>query len=339
LLLMSAGEGGHGAAALATTGADRFAVALSRHGLSPLRRSTTTTVQVNVGRLCNQACRHCHVDAGPGRREIMSRAVADQVLDVMRASAGVDTIDITGGAPELCPSFRHLVAASRRLGRRVIDRCNLTVLLEPGQEDLAAFLAGHVVEVVASLPCYLEENVDRQRGGGVFERSLLALERLNGLGYGQPGSPLRLDLVYNPIGARLPPPQAELEADYKEQLFRRYGLRFHRLLTITNMPIRRFADELRREGRHAEYMRMLAAQFNPRTMPGLMCRSLVSVGWDGRLSDCDFNQMLDLPLGQGALSVFDVESFDDVGGAPVTTAAHCLGCTAGCGSSCGGAVT
>jgi radical SAM/Cys-rich protein len=327
------------AAALAAETADPFAAALVRHGLPALRRRATTTLQVNLGRLCNQACRHCHVDAGPGRRESMTRDVADRVLSVLEASPGVQVVDITGGAPELCPSFRHLVDASRRLGRRVIDRCNLTVLLEPGQEDLATFLAGHAVEIVASLPCYLEENVDRQRGDGVFERSLRALGLLNRLGYGRPGSPLRLDLVYNPTGPDLPPPQERLEEDYREQLRRRYDLQFHRLLTITNMPIRRFADGLRREGRLDGYMRRLAEHFNPHTVDGLMCRSMVSVGWDGRLADCDFNQMAELPLGEGARTIFDVESFDALDGAGVSTAAHCLGCTAGYGSSCGGALT
>jgi radical SAM/Cys-rich protein len=274
----------------------------------------------------------------------MSRAVADRILTVLQASPDVGVVDITGGAPELCPSFRHLVTASRRLGRRVIDRCNLTILLEPGQADLAEFLARNEVAVVASLPCYFEENVDRQRGGGVFEKSLRALATLNARGYGRPGSPLALDLVHNPIGARLPPPQAALEADYREQLRARYGIEFHRLLTITNMPIQRFAKDLRRSGEHEAYMRLLVNHFNPRTTGGLMCRSLVSVGWDGRLSDCDFNQMLDLPLGardddrHAAATIFDVQSLGALDGGRIATAEHCFGCAAGAGSSCGGSI-
>ncbi|MHC5212027.1 MAG: arsenosugar biosynthesis radical SAM (seleno)protein ArsS [Planctomycetota bacterium] len=316
-----------------------FEEALRRNGLPALRRGPLTTLQVNVGKLCNQACHHCHVDAGPRRREIMSPHVAERVLSVLGASKGVEVVDVTGGAPELCPSFRDLVTGARRLGRGVIDRCNLTILFEPGQEDLADFLARNEVAVVASLPCYLEENVDRQRGSGVFEKSLAALSRLNALGYGRPGSGLALDLVYNPTGASLPPDQTTLEADYRTQLAERYGIAFDRLLTITNMPIRRFADELRRRGRYEAYMSLLVNHFNPETTADLMCRSLVSVGWDGRLSDCDFNQMLELPLGAGATTIFDVSTLDALDGQPIATGSHCFGCTAGAGSSCGGSIT
>jgi radical SAM/Cys-rich protein len=256
---------------------------------------------------------------------------------LLECNPAIGLLDVTGGAPELAPCFRRLVSAAGRLGRRVIDRCNLTVLFEPGQEDLAAFLAAEQVDVVASLPCYGPENVDAQRGPGVFEKSIRALQTLNALGYGRPGSPLRLDLVYNPVGAYLPPPQARLEADYRAQLGQRFGVTFDRLLTITNMPISRFATQLARTGEAARYMALLVNHFNPATVGGLMCRSLVSVGYDGQLYDCDFNQMLELPLGAPrARTVWDVDDLAALDGAPVATGAHCFGCTAGAGSSCGG---
>jgi radical SAM/Cys-rich protein len=319
-----------------------FTALLARHGLGPLRRDAVRTLQVNVGKLCNQACHHCHVDAGPKRTEVMVRDVATRVTDVLAANAIVDAIDITGGAPELNPHFAFLVESARALGRRVIDRCNLTVFYVDGMAWLPDYLCAHEVEIVSSLPCYTEENVDQQRGSGVFQKSIDALRRLNALGYGQPDSPLRLDLVYNPIGASLPPAQATLESRYRDELRRHFGIEFHRLRTITNMPIKRFAEQLRRWGRHAEYMGLLANHFNPSTVPALMCRSLVSVGWDGRLYDCDFNQMLEMPIGgagpRGGLTIWDVEDLGALAGAPVATAAHCLGCTAGAGSSCGGAL-
>jgi len=319
--------------------AAHFAGTLAAHGLGPLVRGPTTTLQVNVGKRCNQACHHCHVEAGPQRGEMMSYEVATRVLILLASSPGVELLDLTGGAPELNPNFRWLIREARRLGRRVIDRCNLTVLLEPGMEDLPDFLAAHRVEVVASLPCYGPANVDRQRGQGVFEKSIAALRRLNALGY---GTERRLDLVYNPVGAFLPPPQAELEARYREELHGRFGLEFHRLLTLTNMPINRFAAALAREGRHAAYMSLLVNHFNPATVPALMCRSLVSVGFDGRLYDCDFNQMLELPLGAGRgggpRTVWDVRSLTGLAEHPIATGAHCFGCTAGAGSSCGGAL-
>jgi len=311
---------------------------LRAHGLGPLRRATVTTLQVNVGKRCNQACHHCHVDAGPKRTEMMTRAVAERVVEVVMANPGIAVVDVTGGAPELNPHFRWLVASARRAGRRVIDRCNLTVLLEPGQEDLADFLAAHDVEVTASLPCYGAENVERQRGAGVFERSIAALRRLNALGYGRPGSSRRLDLVYNPVGAFLPPPQAELEAQYRDELGRRFDVEFHRLLTITNMPIKRFADQLERIGAATAYMSLLVNHFNAATVDGLMCRSLVSVGWDGALYDCDFNQMLEMPLAAGSRTIWDVESLVGLAGGTIATGGHCLGCTAGAGSSCAGAI-
>ena len=246
-------------------------------------------------------------------------------------------MDLTGGAPELNPGFRDLVAGSRALGKEVIDRCNLTVLLEPGQEDTAAFLAEQQVRVVASLPCYTEENVRRQRGAGVFDKSLEALRRLNALGYGR-GEGLVLDLVYNPVGPVLPGPQAGLEADYKQRLGDEHGLVFDHLLTLTNMPIRRFRHTLEREGKLGDYMLRLAGAFNTDTVPEVMCRDLVSVGWDGRLYDCDFDQMLELPVGEGAGDVFALARLDDLDRGAIATADHCFGCTAGAGSSCGGAL-
>ncbi len=315
-----------------------FETELARHGLPPLRRGRVTTLQVNVGKRCNQACHHCHVDAGPKRTERMDARTAARVLELLERSPGVATLDITGGAPELWDGFRELVAGGVALGRSVIDRCNLTVLLEPGQEDTADFLARHGVAIVASLPCYGPENVDRQRGRGVFDRSIAALRRLNALGYGMPGSPLSLDLVYNPQGPSLPPEQATLEERYHEELSRGFGIEFHHLLALANLPIARFAEDLVRQGRHAEYLSLLVHHFNPATVAGLMCRSLVSVAYDGRLHDCDFNQMAAMPLGGGARTVFELDSLAELENDPILTAAHCFGCSAGAGSSCGGAI-
>jgi len=303
-----------------------------------LRRGALATLQVNVGRRCDLACHHCHVEAGPKRTESMAARTAERVLALLAASPGIEVLDLTGGAPELNPHFRALVAGARALGRRVIDRCNLTVLFEPGQADTAAFLAAQGADVVASLPCYTADNVDAQRGRRVFARSIEALRLLNRLGYAQPGSPLALDLVYNPLGPTLPPPQAELEARYRVELRERFGIEFRRLLTITNMPIKRFARALEREGRASAYMALLVSHFNESTLDGVMCRSLVSVDWEGRLYDCDFNQMLELPLGAEARTIWDVDRLDALAGAPIATAPHCFGCTAGAGSSCGGAL-
>lgn len=310
-----------------------------------LRRGRVTTLQVNVGKLCNMACHHCHVDAGPKRTEIMPRATAERAIELLAANPEVDTLDLTGGAPELNPSFRWMVSEARRLGRQVIDRCNLSVLHEPGQEDLAEFLAASAVRVVASLPCYGEENVDKQRGGGAFEKSIRALRRLNALGYGVDDSGrsgqsgFTLDLVYNPVGAFLPPEQAGLEQRYKEELQRQFGVRFDRLLTITNMPIKRFATWLAKTGELDAYMSLLVNHFNPATVPQLMCRSLISVGWDGRVYDCDFNQMLDLPMGAASVrTIWDLDVLGSLEGAAVATGPHCFGCTAGSGSSCTGAL-
>jgi len=314
-----------------------FAEVLARHALPPLRRSKVTTLQVNVGKRCNQACHHCHVDAGPKRTEMMTRETAERVLELLDASPSVDTVDITGGAPELNPSFRRLVEGARAAGRKVIDRCNLTVLLEPGMESLPDFFVEQGVELICSLPCYSLKNVEQQRGKGVFDKSIAALRRLNSLGYGKAGSDLVLNLVYNPVGAFLPPSQATLESDYKRELGAGFGIEFHHLFTITNMPIKRFAADLTRAGKQSEYMSLLVNHFNPATVEGLMCRSLVSVGWEGTLYDCDFNQMLEMPLLEGLpRTIFELETTSAIDEAPIATASHCFGCTAGAGSSCGG---
>jgi radical SAM/Cys-rich protein len=322
---------------------DSFNAVLHRHGLPILRRAEVTTLQVNVGRLCNIACHHCHVEAGPKRTEIMPAHAAAGIVRVLEANPGIRTLDLTGGAPEMNPHFRDLVRAARRLGREVIDRCNLTVFFEPGLEDLPAFFAAEGVRVVASLPCYSVDNVDKQRGRGVFDGSIRGLQQLNELGYAREGSPLVLDLVYNPLGPSLPPPQAQLEAQYRDELDRHFGIRFNQLFTITNMPIRRFAGMLERLGRTEAYMGLLVNHFNPATVSGLMCRSLVSVGWDGQLYDCDFNQMLEIPMGasrrSGVRTIADLRDVTALVDTPVATARHCFGCAAGAGSSCGGVLT
>ncbi|MFN9370629.1 MAG: arsenosugar biosynthesis radical SAM (seleno)protein ArsS [Planctomycetaceae bacterium] len=317
-----------------------FAARVAQCQSGPLRAEGLEVLQVNVGRVCNQTCRHCHVDAGPDRAESMTAEVAAACLDLL-ARGPFTTLDITGGAPEMNPQFRRLVEGGRDLGRRIIDRCNLTILEAPGYADLAGFLAQHEVEVVASLPCYLEQNVDRQRGDRVFERSLAALRRLNSLGYGRPGSPLTLTLVFNPGGPSLPPPQQKLEADYRRELRERYGIEFTRLFTITNMPISRFLEDLLSQGRLEEYLQKLVQAFNPGTIDALMCRTTLSVDWQGRLFDCDFNQMLDLPVAPGEpTTVFDLTLADleRLACRPIQTAQHCYGCTAGAGSSCGGSL-
>jgi radical SAM/Cys-rich protein len=319
-----------------------FGETLLRNECGPLMRAQTTTLQINVGKLCNQACHQCHVEAGPKRTEIMPVAVAERLLHILAANGTVTTVDITGGAPELNPNFRHLVSRSCALGRYIVDRCNLTILFEPSQEMLPEFLAEKHVEIIASLPCYTPANVDQQRGRGVFEKSIRALQRLNAVGYGVPDSPLKLNLAYNPLGAFLPPPQDKLESDYKRQLRERFGIEFHRLFTITNMPIKRFADFLYQSGNYADYMSLLVNHFNPATVSNLMCRSLVSVGWNGGLYDCDFNQMLGIGIGAGPrsrpLTLWDIEDFSELAGERIATGNHCFGCTAGAGSSCGGAL-
>jgi radical SAM/Cys-rich protein len=312
---------------------NRFEEKLAQHGLA-LRRTALQTLQLNVGRKCNQACRHCHVDAAPWRTEMIDGPTAHRVgAWIERHRPPI--VDITGGAPELSEHFRYFVETARAAGAHVIDRNNLTILFEPGFEDLPEFLARHEVEVVASLPCYLPENVTRQRGAGVYEKSIAALKKLNAAGY---GTRLPLNLVYNPVGPTLPPPQAELEADYREALKRDHGIVFHKLYTITNQPIARFAEDLRAHGQWDEYLALLANAFNPATVEGLMCRSTLSVDYTGLLYDCDFNQMLGMALRNGReLYLWDV-SPTDLEGRAIATGIHCLACTAGCGSSCTGAV-
>jgi radical SAM/Cys-rich protein len=323
-LLASGGRGG------------AFEQALAEHGLGPLRASGLQVLQINVGKRCNQTCRHCHVDAGPDRREVMSRETMELCLDAV-SRARIPCVDITGGAPELNPDFRYLVAEARRRGAHVIDRCNLTILMAPGYRDLPEFLAEQGVEVVASLPCYTAGNTDSQRGDGVFVRSLAALRRLNDIGYGRPGGDLVLTLVFNPLGPVLPPGQEALEADYRRELAARHGIVFTRLYTITNMPISRFLDHLVRAGELDRYMETLSMAFNPATVAGLMCRTTVSVSWDGQLHDCDFNQMLELPLAPRLpRHIRDLdESLRD---RAIVVGPHCFGCTAGHGSGCQGAV-
>jgi radical SAM/Cys-rich protein len=304
-----------------------------------IRRGRLTTIQANLGYVCNQTCFHCHVNAGPNRKEIMQRETVDDVLALIDR-AGIGTLDLTGGAPELNPHFRHLVASARAMNVDVLDRCNLTVLLQPGQEDLAEFVAGHHVTIIASLPCYLEENVDAQRGDGVFEGSLAGLRRLNALGYGQRDSGLKLNLVYNPQGPQLPPPQDSLEAAYREHLANQYGVVFNQLFTIANMPINRFAKTLIRKGEYNSYMQALRLAHQDANLEQVMCRSLVSVDWQGFLYDCDFNQMLHIPLGTEGRPRRHVRDLDPLKllDAPIAVADHCFGCTAGQGSSCGGAL-
>lgn len=302
-------------------------------------RRAVSTLQVNLGYKCNQSCMHCHVNAGPTRTEVMDRATIDTVLAYLQAR-DVATLDLTGGAPELNPDFRYLVEHARALGVKVMDRCNLTILSEPGQEDLAEFLAANAVEIVASLPCYTEELVDRQRGNGVYERSIAGLKRLNALGYGHPGTGLALNLVYNPQGPALPPPQEALEADYKRILGEKFGIVFNRLYTLANMPIQRFGSMLISKGQFNQYMALLRSAHRERNLDEVMCRSLVSVDWRGYLYDCDFNQMLGLPLevaGRRRTHLSEVLG-TGLDGNAIVVREHCYGCTAGQGSSCGGAL-
>jgi len=304
-----------------------------------IRRRRLDTLQVNLGYRCNQACLHCHVNAGPTRTEMMSRETADLVIRFLRASTAT-TLDLTGGAPELNTNFRDLVCAARALGVRTIDRCNLTILEQPGQEDLAVFLADQRVEITASLPCYLEDNVDRQRGSGVFEASIRGLQALNALGYGRPDSGLALNLVFNPQGPVLPPAQAGLEDDYRKHLGERYGIVFSRLLTLTNMPIQRFGSTLISKNQFEPYMQLLRASYREENLDAVMCRSLISVDWQGWVYDCDFNQMLGVPLtlhNRPRVRLSDLLDVD-LEGSPIAVLDHCYGCTAGQGSSCGGAL-
>ncbi|MCP9453023.1 MAG: arsenosugar biosynthesis radical SAM protein ArsS [Nitrospira sp.] len=315
-----------------------FDLRLHQAGLFPLHATGITVLQLNLGKLCNQTCRHCHVDAGPDRPESMSREIAEQCLSVL-ARTDIPTVDLTGGAPELNPNFRWLVERARALERHVIDRCNLSVLLLPSQADLVHFLAEHRVEVIASLPSFRAGQTDTQRGEGVFEKSIEALRLLNRAGYGRPESGLVLNLVHNPVGAFLPPKQAAVEAQFKRELRTKHGIEFNRLYTITNMPISRFLAFLLESGNYEQYMTRLANAFNPIAAAGVMCRYTLSVGWDGTLYDCDFNQMLDLPVSHGAPR--HIRDFDPtrLHRRQIVTRNHCYGCTAGTGSSCGGSVT
>lgn len=338
---------------LSNLGIPSFSGYLNERSVSISRRDTKI-LQLNIGLYCNQACNHCHVESSPRRTEQMTLETAAKCMAIMDNSPSIDVVDLTGGAPELNPSFRFLVEEARKRGKEVIDRCNLTVLLEPGQEDLPEFLASNGVRVVASLPCYSEANVDKQRGKGVFGRSILALQMLNAKGYGMEGSNLRLDLVYNPSGGTLPPSQSSLEIDYKQRLFTDFGIKFNSLLTITNMPIKRFADYLLQKGELDSYMELLVNNFNPAAADGLMCRNTLSVGWDGKIYDCDFNQQLQLSLGEnlaplaageelasdgskGFMTVYDIETTSELISDRIVTDSHCFGCTAGSGSSCQGA--
>ncbi len=320
---------------LSSNGAVRFMDRI-REDAPRLERTELSTLQVNVGKYCDQTCAHCHVGAGPHRKEIMTEETASRIIEWLEETS-IPNVDITGGAPELNAQFRRLVASARRKGRHVMVRCNLTVVYEPGQGDLIDFYRENRVELICSLPCYLEENVNTQRGDGVFEKSIRALQDMNEAGFGPPGD-LALNLVYNPVDDNLPPPQEALEADYKRELLRRYGIRFHQLYTITNMPIARFAGYLKANGKLDSYMDTLREAYNSETLPGLMCRNLISVGWDGVLYDCDFNQMLNMSLGNGRpLRLWDVAPAELLG-REILLDDHCFGCTAGAGSSCGGSL-
>lgn len=313
-----------------------FDTAIANAAGAKLRRRAVRTLQVNLTARCNLACVHCHVESGPARTEAIDARVAGRILELLERSPGVRCLDLTGGAPEMSPHFRPLVEAGRALGLEVIDRCNLTIFREPGHTDLPEFLARHQVTVIASLPCYTRANVEAQRGRRVFEPSIEGLQRLNALGYGD--AVPALDLVYNPGGPELPPDQAQLEARYRDELRDRFGIRFRHLYALANMPIRRWARALERAGRLDDYQALLVESFNPATIPGLMCTELVSVGWDGRLYDCDFNQQAGVKLGAGPRDLWAIESLDALAGRPIATDRHCFGCTAGAGSSCGGAL-
>jgi len=304
-----------------------------------LNRRAVDVLQVNMGRYCNLACIHCHVESGPTRKEMMSRDSVEAVLSFLSRTE-IPTLDVTGGAPELHPDFDYLVAVARRLGRHVMDRCNLTVVFEPGKEYLPEFFKDHGIELVCSLPCYSEENVDKQRGKGTFDASIRALQLLNQIGYGQPESGLILNLVYNPVEPHLPPPQEKLEQDYKRILREQFGIVFNHLFCLSNMPITRYATHLKLRGEYERYVELLETNFNAATLGQVMCRNLISVGWDGMIYDCDFNQMIDLPMTDDdgkALNILSL-SIDQVLNRSIRVGNHCYACTAGAGSSCGGAL-
>lgn len=324
--------------AIAITRTPSFEQELAERGIA-LERKSPTVLQINIGKLCNLTCVHCHVNAGPKRKEIMTRETVDHVLEWL-GDKDIEVVDLTGGTPEMIPDFRYFVKQLRSLGKRVMVRCNLTILNEPGYDWVAEFHAAHQVEIIASMPCYCPENVNAQRGEGVFDSSILALQRLNNLGFGTEGGTLKLDLVYNPNGATLPPDQKELEGDYKRELRQHFGIVFHNLYAITNMPVSRFTAYLRRNGQYEDYMQLLLDSFNPAAVEGLMCRDTLNVDWLGNVYDCDFNQQLRMNhKRQGeALKVWDVklEEWEEL---PIMTGKHCFGCTAGSGSSCGGTLT
>jgi radical SAM/Cys-rich protein len=313
--------------------------AVEQTSFPPLHRGRLTTLQINLGYRCNQTCLHCHVNAGPSRTEMMSLATIEDVLALMRAQR-VSTIDVTGGAPEMNEHFRYLVTEARAAGVTVIDRCNLTILFEPGQDDLAEFLAAQQVQIVASLPCYLEDNVNKQRGDGVYEKSIAALQRLNALGYGKPDTGLSLNLVFNPQGPSLPPNQVKLEADYEKHLREHYDIEFNQLFTIANMPISRFGSTLVSKGQFNSYMQLLMSAHRDENVESVMCRSLISIDYQGDVYDCDFNQMLGLPLQHDNKPKTNIRDLlkVDLTGKPIVIADHCYGCTAGQGSSCSGAL-
>lgn len=314
---------------------------LDQHHFPALRRRSLSTLQVNLGYYCNQACLHCHVNAGPTRKEMMDHETALQVVEFLDASDGVSTLDLTGGAPELHAEFRFLVTEGRRRGLHIMDRCNLTVLELPEQDGLAEFLAEHGVEVVASLPCYTSDNVERQRGSGVFDASIRALQRLNALGYGRGDPRLRLNLVYNPLGPSLPPDQEQLAADYRERLWHDFGVEFDALFCLANLPIHRFGSTLISRGQFEDYMTLLKSSHQDANLDRVMCRDLISVDWQGYVYDCDFNQMLGLPLGGHDRPRRHITELTgrSLAGEPIAVAGHCYGCTAGQGSSCGGALS
>lgn len=313
---------------------------LKNSDFPPITRSKLEILQVNLGYLCNQTCQHCHVNAGPNRKELLNRENLKWILQLLDAG-NINTLDLTGGAPEMNPLFKPLVEHARSKGVTVIDRCNLSILSEPGYEELAEFLAQQQVSIIASLPCYLEENVDGQRGNGVYQKSITGLKILNQLGYAQPDSQLELNLVYNPTGPYLPPGQNQLEEDYKQYLVEHFSVRFNHLYTITNMPIARFGSSLQSNGQFSEYMDLLKTSMNPSTLQSVMCRNQLSIDWQGYVYDCDFNQMLNLKLDHPEtgepLHIKDLLT-SDITRLPIRVADHCYGCTAGQGSSCGGAL-
>ena len=314
----------------------RFIDHIQKHNIDCVRKKIET-LQINIGKRCNQACTHCHVEAGPNRTENMEKSTLEHILKLLQDS-NIKNVDITGGAPEMNPNFKFFVKELRALGISIIDRCNLTIFHEPGQENTPEFLAFNRVEIVASLPCYLESNVDKQRGRGVFKKSIKSLKKLNKLGYANKYSNLKLNLVYNPQGITLPPPQKELEDDYRNFLYKEFKIEFNNLFTITNMPINRFAHTLKRQGLMNSYINTLRSNFNPEAADNIMCKSLISIGWDGKIYDCDFNQMLNLSIFQKRKNILEYESLEEITKS-IITGTHCFGCTAGTGSSCSGSLT